>query len=253
MRERRRHRSLPETSLRGIAAELGVYDDVFLCLSPGEPWLEHGIVEHRYKELRPTVYREMINRWGHVIQGPRRYSVTAFLTRRWSQLAINGVLSRKSPPITTIPLRALPERYSLLRARGRFQSAGRDLPTSSFEPHDGRASFPPDQADIGLRGERIAMEHKVFLFGDAAQARTLARYRSLMRSTVAPLLLRLVLAVAFVGHGAQKLFGWVGGAGVGGPGRVFHSGGLPPGGPLALLLGVGGVRGGGLPRPRPFW
>jgi hypothetical protein len=44
---RRRQRSLPETNLRGIAAELGVYDDVFLCLSPGEPWLEHGIVEHR--------------------------------------------------------------------------------------------------------------------------------------------------------------------------------------------------------------
>src|SRR5206468_10303487 len=93
MPERRRHRSSAEASLRGIAAELGVYDDVFLCRSPGEAWLEHGIVEHRYKELRPTAYREMINRWGHVIQGPRRYSVTAFLTRRWSQLAIDGVLA----------------------------------------------------------------------------------------------------------------------------------------------------------------
>jgi hypothetical protein len=93
---------MPETSLRGIAAELGVYDDVFLCLSPGEPWLEHGIVEHRYKELRPTVYREMINRWGHVIQGPRRYSVTAFLTRRWSQLAIDGVLAAQLGPATGV-------------------------------------------------------------------------------------------------------------------------------------------------------
>lgn len=64
MPERRRHRSSAEASLRGIAAELGVYDDVFLCLSPGEPWLEHGIVEHRYKELCPTAYRKMIDRWG---------------------------------------------------------------------------------------------------------------------------------------------------------------------------------------------
>jgi hypothetical protein len=102
MPERRRHRSSAVASLRGIAAELGVYDDVFLCLSPGEPWLEHGIVEHRYKELRPTAYREMINRWGHVIQGPRRYSVTAFLTRRWSQLAIDGVLAAQLGPATGV-------------------------------------------------------------------------------------------------------------------------------------------------------
>ena len=90
MPELRRPRIASKTRGGGIGAKLGVYDDVFLCLSPEEPWLEHGIVEHRYKELRPTAYREMINRWGHVIQGPRRYSVTAFLTRRWSQLAIDG-------------------------------------------------------------------------------------------------------------------------------------------------------------------
>src|SRR6266508_5699329 len=76
MPERRRHRSSAEASLRGIAAELGVYDDVFLCLSPGEPWLEHGIVEHRYKELRPTAYREMINRWGPC--DPRTSSVLGY-------------------------------------------------------------------------------------------------------------------------------------------------------------------------------
>ena len=75
---RGRHRASAEAGYSGIAAELGVYDDVFLCLSPGEPWLEHGIVEHRDKELCPTAYRKMIDRWGHVIQGPRRYSVTAF-------------------------------------------------------------------------------------------------------------------------------------------------------------------------------
>jgi hypothetical protein len=53
---RGRHRASAEARYSGIAAELGVYDDVFLCLSPGEPLLEHGIVEHRYKELCPTAY-----------------------------------------------------------------------------------------------------------------------------------------------------------------------------------------------------
>ncbi len=84
----------------GIGAELGVYDDVFLCLSPGEPWLEHGIIEHRYKELCPTAYTAMIERWGHTVQGPRRYSVTAFLTRAWSQLARDGVLAAQLGPAT---------------------------------------------------------------------------------------------------------------------------------------------------------
>ena len=64
MPERRRHRISPKTRAGGISAKLGIYDDVFLCLSPGEPWLEHGIVEHRYKELCPAAYLEMIDRVG---------------------------------------------------------------------------------------------------------------------------------------------------------------------------------------------
>jgi hypothetical protein len=102
MPERRRQRISARAGRRGIAAELGVYDDFFLCLSPGEPWLEHGIVEHRYKQLRPSAYRDMIDRWGHVSQGPRRYSVTAFLTRRWSQLAVDGLLAAQLGPATGV-------------------------------------------------------------------------------------------------------------------------------------------------------
>jgi hypothetical protein len=100
MPHRPRHRVSAKPSPVGIGAQLGVYEDVFLCLSPGEPWLEHGIVEHRYKELCPGAYREMIDRWGHVTQGPRRYSVTAFLTRVWSQLAGYGVLAAQLGPAT---------------------------------------------------------------------------------------------------------------------------------------------------------
>jgi hypothetical protein len=100
MPERGRHRISSKTRGGGIGAKLGVYDDVFLCLSPGEPWLEHGIVEHRYKELCPSAYRQMIDRWGHVIQGPRRYSVTAFLTRTWARLAADGLLAAHLGPAT---------------------------------------------------------------------------------------------------------------------------------------------------------
>ena len=76
MPERRRHRISSKTRGGGIGAKLGVYDDVFLCLSPGEPWLEHGIVEHRYKELCPAAYLEMIDRWGHV--EPRTSSILGY-------------------------------------------------------------------------------------------------------------------------------------------------------------------------------
>ena len=100
MPERKGHRTSAKARRGGIGAELGVDDDVFLCLSPGEPWLEHGIVEHRYKELCPAAYGQMIERWGHVSQGPRRYTITAFLTRAWSQLAGGGLLAAQLGPAT---------------------------------------------------------------------------------------------------------------------------------------------------------
>lgn len=62
----------------GIAAQLGLYDDLPKCLNPGE-WAETGVVEHRYGAEHPREYRWMVDRWGHVAQGPRKYSVTSFI------------------------------------------------------------------------------------------------------------------------------------------------------------------------------
>ena len=140
MPQRPRHRvSAKKPSRVGIGAQLGVYEDVFLCLSPGEPWLEHGIVEHRYKELCPGAYREMIDRWGHVTQGPRRYSVTAYLTRVWSQLAGYGVLAAQLGPATglydhngTILYWALPPRPDAQRIQTWADFAA-DLGISPYE------------------------------------------------------------------------------------------------------------------------
>jgi putative oxidoreductase len=50
------------------------------------------------------------------------------------------------------------------------------------------------------------------------------------------LILRLVVGVLFVGHGAQKLFGWFGGHGREGTGSFFESLGLRPGRLIALGL-----------------
>jgi putative oxidoreductase len=70
-------------------------------------------------------------------------------------------------------------------------------------------------------------------------------WRGLKMVSVGLLLLRLVIGIAFIGHGAQKLFGWFGGYGPKGTGGWMESIGMKPGVTMAVLAGlmelVGGV------------
>lgn len=63
--------------------------------------------------------------------------------------------------------------------------------------------------------------------------------------SVGLLLIRLIIGIAFIGHGAQKLFGWFGGYGPKGTGGWMESVGIKPGVTMAVLAGlmelVGGV------------
>nr|WP_282172305.1 DoxX family protein [Cytobacillus firmus] len=58
------------------------------------------------------------------------------------------------------------------------------------------------------------------------------------------LLIRLVIGVLFIGHGAQKLFGWFGGHGLKGTGGWFESIGMKPGVMMALFAGLAELIGG---------
>jgi putative oxidoreductase len=70
------------------------------------------------------------------------------------------------------------------------------------------------------------------------------RVTQIDRSSLAQVTLRVILGIVFVVHGAQKLFGWFGGGGVGGTADFFASLGLNPGAPLGVLSGAGEIIGG---------
>ena len=59
-----------------------------------------------------------------------------------------------------------------------------------------------------------------------------------------PLVLRVIVGATFVAHGAQKLFGIWGGAGLAGTGAYFDSLGFSPGYPLAIAVALSEFAGG---------
>ncbi|MFD2618670.1 DoxX family protein [Terrilactibacillus laevilacticus] len=58
------------------------------------------------------------------------------------------------------------------------------------------------------------------------------------------LIIRIVLGLTFVGHGAQKLFGWFGGYGIKGTGGYFSSIGMKHGTFMAIMAGLSELIGG---------
>jgi putative oxidoreductase len=58
------------------------------------------------------------------------------------------------------------------------------------------------------------------------------------------LIIRVVIGVSFMAHGAQKLFGWFGGYGLKGTGGWMESLGIKPGVMMALMAGLAELMGG---------
>jgi len=63
---------------------------------------------------------------------------------------------------------------------------------------------------------------------------------------LARLVFRVILGTLFIGHGAQKLFGWFGGHGPEETGEAFESMGLKPGKEQALAAGAAEAAGGAM-------
>lgn len=83
----------------GIANELGLYEDLPALLRLGE-WAETGVVEYRYGIAHPDGYKWMLDRWGHVAQSSRRFSVTVFIGSTLGALTRATNVTHKSGPGT---------------------------------------------------------------------------------------------------------------------------------------------------------
>lgn len=83
----------PTQGQQGITAEIGMYDDLLLCVKADEPCIEHGVVEYRYQHLRPKLYEDLVAEFGHRAHGPRNFSVSALMARALGQLRDEGLLS----------------------------------------------------------------------------------------------------------------------------------------------------------------
>ncbi|MFT8321038.1 MAG: DoxX family protein [Bacillus sp. (in: firmicutes)] len=63
-------------------------------------------------------------------------------------------------------------------------------------------------------------------------------------ASIGILLIRILIGLSFIGHGAQKLFGSFGGHGLEGTGGFFESIGIKPGKTMALIAGLSEFVGG---------
>jgi hypothetical protein len=82
------------------AAGLGMYDDLPLCLVPGEPFVEYGVVEHRFSQLRPEVYEQLIRDYSHTRLGPKHFTASVFIALALGRLAKHGDLLYRVGPAT---------------------------------------------------------------------------------------------------------------------------------------------------------
>jgi hypothetical protein len=68
----------PTPAADSIADRFGLHDKLVMLLNPNE-WADTYVVEHRFRTAHPEDYVWMVDRWGHVAQGERRYSTSAYI------------------------------------------------------------------------------------------------------------------------------------------------------------------------------
>jgi hypothetical protein len=72
------------------------------CVVPGEPYLEYGVVEWRFRALAPQLFSELVAEHGHTRLNPitSKKSASAYLAQALGLLAASGELVRVYGPAT---------------------------------------------------------------------------------------------------------------------------------------------------------
>jgi hypothetical protein len=87
--------------VEGKAVELGLLEDLMLCLEPAKPPVEYGIVEYRYSRLRPETFHGLLDDYGHTrIERNKPYTVSSFIAGTLGRLAGFGELDLVYGPAT---------------------------------------------------------------------------------------------------------------------------------------------------------
>jgi hypothetical protein len=75
----------------GKAGAMGLPDDLLRCLVPGEPFVEYGIVEHRYSRRRPKEFEQLVKDYSHTrIQRNKPYTASSFIAGTLERMAARG-------------------------------------------------------------------------------------------------------------------------------------------------------------------
>jgi hypothetical protein len=67
------------------------------CLNPGEPWVEYGVVEWRFRILAPSVFDDLVQEHGHIVLNPRAekgWTASAYLVHALVDLRREGRIDR---------------------------------------------------------------------------------------------------------------------------------------------------------------
>jgi hypothetical protein len=142
----------------GLAAELGIYDDLVALFAATDPFLEYGIIEHRFAAAHPETYQHLVNTYSHTVHGPTAYSASSFLGGALGQLARRGDLVKKACRATGYwAYNGSLQAYSLPPGPpdGQVQSWGGYAALEGFSPmewpalsHDGGDYFRPLHAMV---------------------------------------------------------------------------------------------------------
>jgi hypothetical protein len=85
---------LPEWS--GVMGELGLYEDLPKCVYEGEPFVEYGVVEYRYRTQFPDAWDKVRERYPYRAEGEHaEYTTSSFLAAALARLQREGVLVKK--------------------------------------------------------------------------------------------------------------------------------------------------------------